>query len=129
MGESSCDLTPGCIALRLDQRGDVVEDHDVSSGLLTLGRQRGASAHQHAPSDFAAQHDLLTPVGLSFFNVSSGGSVVGTGLSHSGSVMMGEQAGDNGDEATPAPASFDSPAVEEPIEPAPAALTCWPHCI
>ena len=45
MCQTARDLTPGGLALRLQQRGDVVDDDNVTAGFI-LARQRQTRAHE-----------------------------------------------------------------------------------
>ena len=72
MREAARNLTPGGIALRLQQRRDIVEHDNVTCGVIFVSGQRGAGASQHAPADFAAQDDLFPPFGLAGIEMHAG---------------------------------------------------------
>ena len=55
-------LAPGRIALRLQQRGDVVEHQHHARRAAGVVGQRRAGAHQHALAGVRQQLDLLAPV-------------------------------------------------------------------
>ena len=59
-------LAPGRVALRLQQRRDVVEHEHHARGAADVVRQRRAGAHEHALAGFGRQLDLLAPVELVF---------------------------------------------------------------
>jgi hypothetical protein len=55
-------LAPGRVALRLQQRGDVVEHQHHAGRAAQVVRQRGAGAHEHALAGVGQQFDLLAPI-------------------------------------------------------------------
>ena len=55
-------LAPGGIALRLQQRGDVVEHQHHAGRAADIVGQRRAGAHQHALAGFGQQFDLFAPI-------------------------------------------------------------------
>ena len=57
-------LAPGGVALRLQQRGDVVEHQHHARSAADIVRQRRAGAHEHAFAGLGGQLDLLAPVEL-----------------------------------------------------------------
>ncbi len=69
VSESARDLAPRRIALGLKQGRDVIEDDDVAGGLALLAGQGCTGAGQYPPADFAAQHDLLSPLGIAGIQV------------------------------------------------------------
>ena len=69
MCQSARHFAPGRVALRLQQRRDVIEDDHVARRMRFVAGQGRAGAGQHATPDFSAQHDLLAPFGLARFEV------------------------------------------------------------
>src|SRR5262245_33959429 len=69
MSQTPRDLAPSGIALRLQQRSDVVEHDRVTVRAIAFARQLGARAHQHTPPAFGPQHDLLAPFAISALQV------------------------------------------------------------
>ena len=57
-------LAPGRIALRLQQRGDVIEHQHHARGAAGVIGQRRAGAHQHMLAGLGQQLDLFAPVEL-----------------------------------------------------------------
>src|SRR6185295_8133560 len=73
--QAARDLAPGRVALRLQERGDVVEHDDEAAGAAVLARQRGARTHQDAAAGFGLQHELLAPLGLTRVEVRAAGDL------------------------------------------------------
>ena len=64
MGETPCDLTPGGLALRLQQARHVVENDDEAAAAVFALRQRHAGDDQHfdTPCDTdGLQFELFAP--------------------------------------------------------------------
>ena len=57
-------FAPCGIALRLQERRDVVEHDRVAVRAVGIAGQLRARADQHAPAAFRAQHDLLAPLAV-----------------------------------------------------------------
>ena len=64
MRQAARHLAPGGIALRLQQRGDIVEHQNHAGRAAGIVGQRGARAHQHMLSRLRQQLDLFAPVEL-----------------------------------------------------------------
>ncbi len=62
--EAARDFAPGRLALRLQQRRDVVEHDGVTGRAIAVAGQLRARAHQHAADAVVAQLDLLAPFAL-----------------------------------------------------------------
>src|SRR5690606_38239734 len=63
------DLAPGGVALRLQERRDVVEDDDVPRRAVGVAGQLRARAHEYAAAAFVAQHELLAPLAVAALEV------------------------------------------------------------
>src|SRR5262249_1426474 len=65
-------LAPGGIALRLQERRDVVEHDDEAAGAV-LARQGRAGTHQYAPAPLTLEPELLAPLALPRLEVPAAG--------------------------------------------------------
>ena len=62
--EAACYFRPSCVALPLNNRGDVIEYNNAAARIRRTLRHLRAATHQHATAAWSKYHDLLLPASV-----------------------------------------------------------------